>query len=147
MDRCDCRLEVLERQFELLRIALLGLVAEGRLPERGHQLFQVLDAVVLALVARLCGDQHRLQSGNIVRKIGGVQHGHDLSDRTCGCPRKPTPESSCRSHSTISGARASMARTRRQSSPENSASNWAWFSVIRPSRIAGQVNLCSSSRL
>src|SRR6056297_1132950 len=147
MDRCDGRLEVLERQFELLGIALLGLVAEGGLSERGHKLFQALDAVVLALVSHLCGDQHRLQSGNIVRKIGGIQHGCDLPDRPYGCPRKRTPESSCRSHSTASGARASMARTRRQSRPENSASNWAWFSVISPSRIAGQVKLCSSSRL
>jgi hypothetical protein len=32
-----------------------------------------------------------------------------------------------------------MARTRRQSSPANSASNWAWFIAINPSFTAGQV--------
>lgn len=46
-----------------------------------------------------------------------------------------------------SGARASMARTRRQSNPANSASNCAWFNIISPSFTAGHVNVCSSNRL
>lgn len=58
-----------------------------------------------------------------------------------------SPESSCRSHSAVSGARAIIARTRRQSSPQNSASNCAWLSIIKPSVTAGQLNVCSSSRL
>lgn len=66
-DRCDGRLEVLKRQFELLRITLLGLLAAGGLSERGNQLFQALIAFTLALAARLCGDQLCLQGGNIVR--------------------------------------------------------------------------------
>ncbi len=38
-------------------------------------------------------------------------------------------------------------RTRRQSRPANNASNCAWFISISPSFTAGQVKLCSSSRL
>ncbi|EPX82115.1 Mobile element protein [Salipiger mucosus DSM 16094] len=45
------------------------------------------------------------------------------------------------------GLRASSAFTRRQSKPANKASNCARFSVITPSRMAGQVKVVSSSRL
>lgn len=38
-------------------------------------------------------------------------------------------------------------RIRLQSSPPNSASNCAWLIPISPSFTAGQVKLCSSSRL
>ena len=51
------------------------------------------------------------------------------------------------SHSASAGRRADSARTRRQSRPANSASNWAWLSDITPSRMAGQTKRCSSSRL
>lgn len=50
-------------------------------------------------------------------------------------------------HSAAAGGRAFSALTLRQSSLANSASNWAWFSAITPSLIAGQVKVASSSRL
>ena len=40
-------------------------------------------------------------------------------------------------HSAAVGGRADKALTFRQSNPENSASNWAWFSAIKPSLMAG----------
>ena len=62
-----------------------------------------------------------------------------------------TPAKTCQTkrliHSAAAGGRASSALTWRQSSPANSASNWAWFSAITPSLIAGQVNVASSRRL
>ena len=51
------------------------------------------------------------------------------------------------SHSAAAGAAVSKGRTRRQSKPANSASNWAGSSRITPFLIAGQVKLLSSSRL
>lgn len=50
-------------------------------------------------------------------------------------------------HSAAAGVLASRALTLRQSSPEKSASNCAWFNVINPSLTVGQVKLVSSSRL
>jgi len=50
-------------------------------------------------------------------------------------------------HSVADGGRVPSALTRRQSSPANSASNWAWFRPILPSVMAGQVKVASSSRL
>ena len=51
------------------------------------------------------------------------------------------------SHSAAAGLRGSKERTRRQSNPAKSASNWGRFKVITPSRMAGQMKLFSSSRL
>ena len=98
-------------------------------------------------LACLRRDQHRLQGGNIVGKIGGVQHGRNLPNPARFAFGICRPESSCRSYSMVSGALVSTARTRRQSRPANSASNWAWLSVIRPSLMPGQVKVCSSNRL
>lgn len=50
-------------------------------------------------------------------------------------------------HSTAAGGRVSSAFTLHQSSPEKSASNWAWFNDIIPFVTAGQVKVVSSSRL
>tara|TARA_R110002111_G_C5965780_1_gene369881 strand:- start:12 stop:221 length:210 start_codon:yes stop_codon:yes gene_type:complete len=50
-------------------------------------------------------------------------------------------------HSAAVGGRTDKALTLRQSKPEKSASNWAWFSDIRPSLIAGHVKVCSSNLL
>src|SRR5690606_37555323 len=119
----------------------------GRLPERGDQLFQLCDPIVLALIARFRGNEHRLEGGNIVGKFCAIELDRNLPDQAPHSRKKTCPETSCRSHSTASGARASTARTRRQSSPENRASNCAWLSVISPSLTIGQVKLCSSSRL
>ena len=63
-------------------------------------------------------------------------------DHRGGASRNARP-----SHSAAVGGRAARSRTLRQSRPANSASNWAWFSDITPSRIAGQVKVCSSSCL
>jgi len=49
-------------------------------------------------------------------------------------------------HSAAAGGRVSGALMRRQSSPANSASNWASFKAIIPSLIAGQMKAASFSR-
>jgi hypothetical protein len=67
-----------QRQLELVRIALLRLATEDRLLEGRDQLFQPRNALVLALAARLLGDQHRLQRGNFFKQISGLQHGARL---------------------------------------------------------------------
>lgn len=139
--------DILQRQFELVRIALLRPPPEGGLFEGRNELFQAFNPLVLAPVARIRGDQHRLQCSNFFKQISGLRHGRFLPNRHGLCLWKELTESSCRSHSTASGAFASMARTRRQSSPANSASNCAWFISISPSFTAGQVKVCSSSRL
>ncbi len=85
----------------------------------------------------------RWSSGMAERSMGGAL------DMAGSYPDLPLREQAFRSpsHSATAGRRASRDRTRRQSSPANSASNWARFSVIAPSRMAGQVKLFSSSRL
>ena len=85
----------------------------------------------------------RWSSGMAERSMVGVL---DMSGAYPGLPLW-TQAFGCPSHSATAGRRASRDRTRRQSSPANSASNWARFSVIAPSRMAGQVKLFSSSRL
>lgn len=147
VDGGDGRYQVLQCEIELFGIGLLGFAAEGSLLESGDQLLQPLDPLILANFTRLRRDQHRLQSSNIVGKIGGVQHGESLSKPTSLRRWNLPPESSCRIYSMASGALVSTERTRRQSRPANSASNCAWPSVIRPSLMPGQVNVCSSSRL
>jgi hypothetical protein len=151
MDHGHGRFEVFQRQFELVRIALLRFPTEDRLLEGRDQLFQPCDPLVLALVARIRGDQHRLQRSNFFKQISGLRHGRVYHTGHRRCPLESTnrvilPQGRT-GHSTASGAFAAMARTRRQSSPANSASNCAWFISISPSFTAGQVKLCSSSRL
>lgn len=51
------------------------------------------------------------------------------------------------SHSAAEGAATSKGSTRRQSKPENGASNCAGSSRITPFLIAGHLKLLSSSRL
>jgi len=147
MDGRNGRFQVLQCEIELLGISLLGFAAEGSLLENGDQLLQPFDPLILAIFTRLGRDQHRLQGSNIVGKIGGIQHGRSLSNSAPARRRNLPPESSCRIYSMPSGALAPTARTRRQSSPANSASNWACPRLIRPSRISGQVKVCSSRRL
>lgn len=137
----DGRFQILQRQIELVGICLLGSAPEGCLLEGGNQPFQPFDPLVLAAFTRGCRDQHRLQRGNIIRKIGGVQHALKLPNPASICLWNLPPESSCRSYSMASGALVSTARTRRQSRPANSASNWAWPNVISPSLMPGQVNV------
>lgn len=147
MDHSNCRLDIFQRQLELIRIDLLGFAPEHRLFEGCNQQFQPINPLLFALIAGPGGDQHRLQGVQIIGEIGGAQHGQTIAESTIACLPKRPAESSCRSYSTAKGARTSKALTRRQSRPENSASNWAWPRFITPSLIAGQVNVCSSSRL
>jgi hypothetical protein len=65
-------LEVFRREIELLGISLLRLAAEGCLLESSDQLLQPLDPLILANFTRFRRDEHRLQSSDIVGKIGGV---------------------------------------------------------------------------
>ena len=90
-------LQILQRQFELVRIALLRPPSEGRLPEARNQLFQPCYPLILAKATRLQGDQHRLQRRNFPKQISGIRHEASLSDPLWRCPRKVLPESSCRS--------------------------------------------------
>lgn len=85
MDRCHGRFQVFQCQIELVGIGLLGFAPEGCLLESGDQLLKPFDPLilagnlgVLACLACLRRDQHRLQGGNIIGKIGGVQHGQNL---------------------------------------------------------------------
>ena len=97
MDHGHGRFEVFQCQFELVRIALLRLPAEDRLFEGRDQLLQPCNALVLALVARIRGDQHRLQRSNFFKQIGGLRHGRFLPNHHGLCLRKERDESSCRS--------------------------------------------------
>lgn len=81
MDRCHGRFQVFQGQIELVGIGLLGLAPEGCLLEGRNQLLKSFDPFilagdlgVLACLTRLRRNQHRLQGGNIIGKIGGVQH-------------------------------------------------------------------------
>ena len=91
--------------------------------------------------------QQRPQLRNFLKKISRIRHDGSLS----GTRRLVWPENAWRRnksrYSTVSGAHAVTARTRRQSRPENSASNYACDSAIIPSVTAGQAKPCSSSRL
>ncbi len=78
MDHRHGGFQILQRQLELVRIALLRLAAKDRLLEGSDQLFQPCDALVLALVARVRGDQHRLQRSNFFKQISGLRHGAGL---------------------------------------------------------------------
>ena len=147
MDLGNRCLNIFQRQLELIWIDLLGFAPEHRLLEGCNQHFQPINPRLFAPTAGLGGDQHRLQGVQIVGEVCGAQHGQTIAESTIACLPKSPAESSCRSYSTAVGARASTARTRRQSSPENRASNCAWPRFITPSLIAGQVNVCSSSRL
>lgn len=75
MDHCYGRFQILQRQLELVRVALLRPPPKGRLLEGRGQLFQPFDPLVLALVARVRGDQHRLQRSNFFKQISGLRHG------------------------------------------------------------------------
>ena len=140
MDLGNRRLDIFKSQLELIRVEPFGFTPEHRLPEGCDQQFQTR-------VAGMNGDYNRLQRGNIIRKAGHVQHGQRIANPRGIYPCNQRGDSSCRSYSTAIGARTSTARTRRQSNPENRASNCAWHRFITPSLIAGQVNVCSSSRL
>ena len=69
---------------------------EDRLLEGRDQLFQPRNALVLALVARICGDQQRLQRSNFFKQISGLRHGGGLAWRPFRCLPKAQTESSCR---------------------------------------------------
>lgn len=89
MDRCNRRLDVLQRQLILVRIGLLRFGAEHCPLEVCHQLFQLDDPLLLALNhcvtlsqsritighALLRGPQKRLQGRNIRGQIGGEDIG------------------------------------------------------------------------
>ncbi len=96
MDRRHGRFQILQRQFELVRIALLRPPPERCLLEGRDQLFQPCDPLVLAPVARLRGDQHRLQCRNFLKQISGVRHGWLLPNHHKRCLKKAPNKSSCR---------------------------------------------------
>ena len=91
------RFQVIQRQFELVRCALLRPPFEGRLPEGRNQLVQPFYPLVLAKVARLRGDQHRRQRRSFAKQISGIRHEGILSDPPRRYPKKVPSESSCRS--------------------------------------------------
>ena len=109
LDCCNAGLNVFQRQFELIGIKPFGFAPEHRLPEGRNQLFQTL-------VTGVDSDHNRLQCSNIIRKIGHVHHGQSIANPRGIYPCNQRDDSSCRSYSTDKGARASTARTRRQSS-------------------------------
>ncbi|CDI09828.1 protein of unknown function [Agrobacterium pusense] len=80
----------------MVRIGFLGFAPKGRLLECCNQLLKPFDPLVLAgdmfvlagyrdvlgRLACLRRDQHRLQGGNIIGKVGGIKHGQKLSNPT-----------------------------------------------------------------
>ena len=64
--------QIFQRQLELVRIALLRFPTEVRPPEGRDELFQPFDPLVLAPVARVRSDQHRLQRSNFFKQISGL---------------------------------------------------------------------------
>ncbi len=91
VDGRDGRFQIFQRQLELVRIALFRSAPEGRLLERGNQLFQLGDPLVLALIAQRRSDQHRLEGGNIVGEFGGIEHDQNLPDQAPPFPQKEKP--------------------------------------------------------
>lgn len=101
MDRGHRRLQVLQRQVELLGIGLLRFASEGCLLEGRDELLKPFDPLILAgdmlvltcyrdvlgRLACLGCDQHRLQRSNIIGKIGGVQHDWNLPNSVPIYPR------------------------------------------------------------
>lgn len=65
--------------------------------EVSNELFQLINAVLLAQIAALRGHQKRLQGLNIIRKISRFEHAHGLSLLASAYPRKSLPDSLCRS--------------------------------------------------
>jgi hypothetical protein len=59
--------------------------------ERGNQLFQLGDPLVLALIARLRSHEHRLEGGNVIGKFGGIEHDRNLPDQAPPIPQKDKP--------------------------------------------------------
>jgi hypothetical protein len=81
MDNCHGRFQVFQRQIELVGISLLGLAPEGCLLEGRDQLLKPFNPIFLprympVFANRVClrCNQHRLQGGNIIGKIGGIEH-------------------------------------------------------------------------
>ena len=74
MDGGDGRLQILQRQIELLGAELLGTAAEDGLAEGSDQLFQALDPLVLAQGQGLCGKQQRLQRRVFFQQSSGIPH-------------------------------------------------------------------------
>lgn len=118
----------------------LGFASEHRLPEGRNQLFQTL-------VTSLDSDRNSLQRSNSIRKICHVHLNQRIANLRGIFKCNQRDNSSLCSHPIDKGASAPTARTRRQSSPANNASNWGRPRFITPSLIAGQVNVCSSSRM
>jgi hypothetical protein len=108
MDGGHHRFQVFQCQIKLIGICLLGLAPEGCLLEGGHQLLKSFDPLVLAgdmlvltgylgvlsgyrgvfaRLACLCCNQHRLQGGNIIGKISGIQHGRNIPNAAPICLR------------------------------------------------------------
>lgn len=92
------RFQVFQCQIELIRIGLLRLPPERGLLEGRHQLLKPFDPLVLAgdLRNRLrfaccCRNQHRLQGGNVIGKIGGVQHDQKLPNSGLSCLQNLVP--------------------------------------------------------
>lgn len=151
------RLDVLQREMILIRVALLELCTIERTLEVDQQPLKQDDVVFLAfddciaickalvLCAKLlarCNQSIALSasisSGRSAGKDMGVCY-QKLASIACE-NRRP-------SHSAAAGGWASKAVTRRQSRPANSASNCARSSRKTPSRIAGHLNAFCSRRL
>ena len=67
MDRGNGRFQIFQSQFELVRVAPFRPTPKSRMLEGGDQLFQAFDPFILTQVARLRGEQHRLQRSNFFK--------------------------------------------------------------------------------
>ncbi len=101
MDHGHGRFQVFQCQIELIGIGLLGFASEGCLLEGRNQLLKPFDPLILAsdmfvlagyrnILGRLADlrrDQHRLQGGDIIGKVGGIKHGWKLPNSEPICLR------------------------------------------------------------
>ena len=155
-------LNILERQLALVRRQLLRLLAVSDTLRLTHQTFETVDPLRLRLVAvrqrfilaREIGllFRQRLVSARIVSsaaiactaaaRCSGVRVPRSISARKAMAPlwcrsAQTTARKQPPSHSVSAGGRTDSARTHRQPSPANNASNWAWLRVMTQSRIVG----------
>jgi len=72
MDRGNRRLNVFQRQCELIGSDLLGFAPENRLSEGCNQQFQPINPLLLALIPRPSHDQQRLQGIHVIGEIGSA---------------------------------------------------------------------------
>ncbi len=153
MDDSHGRLQVFQRQVELVRIGLLGFASEGCLLERCEQLLKPLDPLILAAICSsfagyrdVLGRLACCAAISIASRVA-TSSGRSAASSMAGNYQIPSRFALGNLRSVSHRAAAirwppassSGRHEPRQSRPANRASNWAWVNVINPSLMPGQV--------